>query len=486
MVKTPLEEFDLRDLFSLLLIFNKTVPRTMSLTIVAVFSFLISLGFSAGNAEAIPAFAKKYSAPCTLCHSTWPRLNKVGFQFKVNGYQLPEGRDGSDFGKMSLDWNLHLDSGNANPPISVRLRGGYELQGPLSDLKGRQSTRFACCTEPNNLNLYLAGSAGKDIAYFISYPLENQEMEQGYIKLANLVGQGGMALDIGAIRTADFDIVPQTREWFAEPNLAYNGNESFRGSALGLHAGPSDTGVRIYGNPGYHLFTYDLVYVTGAQRVGESYRGHGEGVGATGRIDWEKFGLSIKYWQTKSGAISFQRIDTGGVGTFLYNFDGVGDSLPNRLYPNETTVDIIFNMKYETERWRVEFVYDKNSLRVKKRTYTDGSGTHTYERGVNDRAGLSLAWIYRVSSSVTVGARYAQSTTKQFSETYDNLYAENPEANSAKTEFKIDFMPAQNAKFAFQVTMDSSDTDARKTLQNGVLTEYDQQNKLLLLWDLAI
>jgi len=481
LVNTPFEEFDLRK-FS-----TGSCPSSetnIEVSLFVIFAFFLLLGFSIEKAEAVPSFAKKYSAPCTLCHSTWPRLNKIGYQFKINGYQLPDGRDGSDFGKVSPDWNLHLDSGDANPPVSLRLKGGYQLQSPLSDLEGRQSTRFACCTEPNSLNLYAAGSAAKDVAYFISYPLGGKEMEQGYIRLVNMLGQGGMALDIGVIRTADYDIVPQTREWFGEPNLAYNGNESFRGFAHGLHAGASDTGIRIYGNPGYHLFTYDLVYVTGVKTIGGTYRGHGEGVGATGRIDWDNFGLSIKYWQVKSGATTFTRVDTGGVGTFLYNFNEDGEFKPNRLYPNETTVDIILNMKYETERWRVEFVFDKNSFRTDERK--DPTGMHTYVRGVNDRTGLSVAWVYRVSSSIAIGARYAQSTTKDFSEMYDDLYHEIPEANAAKADFKIDFMPAQNVKFALQATMDTSDADSRKTIMNGVLSEYDQQNKLLLLWDLAI
>jgi hypothetical protein len=43
----------------------------------------------AAPARAIPAFARKYTAPCALCHSpVYPALSAFGRRFLVNGYQL--------------------------------------------------------------------------------------------------------------------------------------------------------------------------------------------------------------------------------------------------------------------------------------------------------------------------------------------------------------------------------------------------------------
>jgi hypothetical protein len=55
-----------------------------------VFSFLL---FSAGSANAIPAFARKYGLRCSACHEAWPMLNYFGQKFKDNGYQLMNDRD---------------------------------------------------------------------------------------------------------------------------------------------------------------------------------------------------------------------------------------------------------------------------------------------------------------------------------------------------------------------------------------------------------
>src|SRR5579871_91007 len=45
------------------------------------------------NANAIPAFARKYGLRCSACHESWPMLNYFGQKFKDNGYQLMNDRD---------------------------------------------------------------------------------------------------------------------------------------------------------------------------------------------------------------------------------------------------------------------------------------------------------------------------------------------------------------------------------------------------------
>src|ERR1700747_1847360 len=48
---------------------------------------------SSQNANAIPAFARKYGLRCSACHESWPMLNYFGQKFKDNGYQLMNDRD---------------------------------------------------------------------------------------------------------------------------------------------------------------------------------------------------------------------------------------------------------------------------------------------------------------------------------------------------------------------------------------------------------
>ena len=45
------------------------------------------------QANALPAFARKYGLRCSACHEGWPMLNYFGQKFKDNGYQLMIDRD---------------------------------------------------------------------------------------------------------------------------------------------------------------------------------------------------------------------------------------------------------------------------------------------------------------------------------------------------------------------------------------------------------
>jgi mono/diheme cytochrome c family protein len=42
------------------------------------------------KAEAQPSWSRKYNAKCTLCHTTYPRLNRTGYEFKRLGYRMPQ------------------------------------------------------------------------------------------------------------------------------------------------------------------------------------------------------------------------------------------------------------------------------------------------------------------------------------------------------------------------------------------------------------
>ncbi len=57
--------------------------RVAVLVVVLMFGILLSLR---QPAHAIPAFARKYSLPCSACHEAWPKLNDFGIAFRDRGY----------------------------------------------------------------------------------------------------------------------------------------------------------------------------------------------------------------------------------------------------------------------------------------------------------------------------------------------------------------------------------------------------------------
>ena len=51
---------------------------------------LAALMLSATDAEAIPAFARKYKLGCNTCHTLYPQLNRFGRDFRDNGFRTPD------------------------------------------------------------------------------------------------------------------------------------------------------------------------------------------------------------------------------------------------------------------------------------------------------------------------------------------------------------------------------------------------------------
>src|ERR1017187_4753027 len=59
------------------------------------------------QADAVPAYARKYGVSCMQCHTAYPTLNAYGRMFKLNGYVRSKG---SDEGAMiTPDGSLHID-----------------------------------------------------------------------------------------------------------------------------------------------------------------------------------------------------------------------------------------------------------------------------------------------------------------------------------------------------------------------------------------
>ena len=63
------------------------------------------------EAQAVPAFARKYNTNCMDWHTAPPMLNAFGQRFLEKGYQLPGTEDGCSTGKKKFG-DLNLDDVN--------------------------------------------------------------------------------------------------------------------------------------------------------------------------------------------------------------------------------------------------------------------------------------------------------------------------------------------------------------------------------------
>lgn len=446
--------------------------------------FLALVFFATPNrAEAIPAFAKKYNAPCALCHTTWPRLNAEGFKYKMNAYQLPDSRDGAETGKTSPAFDLHLDTGKANPPLSLRIGGGLSVFGPKSGPDGALANNFPCCMDGNAMDLYTAGTIEKDIGYFASYRMGNANIDQGHIRIANIFGSGYFGVDLGGIRTTDSDAVSPNREWFGSANPAFFGNSNFGARDVGLALGYTDTGIRIFGNPEYGPFSYDVAVVSGSRRVGQGVSTRGGAYSLMTRVDIGGFAGSFRYWDSKSGELLFKPTVSGSYTYDLGQTAAANEFAPDRMNTDEKTQDYLFAVNYRADRWELEAAYDMNSFSLGQRA----NGADTYSQSQMKRTGLAVAGIYRISPFMNFGARFGTSTVQDYHQTVvlggaASTYSFSP-ATVSRLDIKWELLPAQNARISLQWTLDTSNEQARMT---GAGAAYDQQSKLFLLWDWAI
>ena len=170
-----------------------------------VLATLLSL-FVSPQAQAIPAFARKYDVNCTACHTAPPILNAFGQRFLENGYQLPGTEDGGITGKKKLG-DLNLD--DVNQYLAFRLVGNvtsswsFKQQNPPGADAGvvENKTEF---TFPENFVLFAGGTVAQNIGFMaeLGHDVEGgeSEVERGFVTFNNLGSH-----DLAHLRVGKFD-----------------------------------------------------------------------------------------------------------------------------------------------------------------------------------------------------------------------------------------------------------------------------------------
>ena len=158
------------------------------------------------EAQAIPAFARKYNTNCMDCHTAPPVLNAYGQRFLENGYQLPGTEDGGSTGKKKLG-DLNLD--DVNQYVGFRLVGtavrswSFKKQNPPGANAGvvENKTEF---TFPGIFSLFAGGTVAKNVGFMVElgHPVASggAEVERGFVTFNNLGYH-----DLAHLRVGKFD-----------------------------------------------------------------------------------------------------------------------------------------------------------------------------------------------------------------------------------------------------------------------------------------
>lgn len=135
------------------------------------------------EAEAIPAFARKYQQSCSTCHGPFPRLKPYGEEFAARGFRLEDPsqeppRAEHDVGDPLLRLPRDL-------PLAVRMEGHAEVRENAAS-EGDFETPYV-------FKILSGGPITPKVSYYLYFILEQNEvegLEDAYLQFNDVFGSG--------------------------------------------------------------------------------------------------------------------------------------------------------------------------------------------------------------------------------------------------------------------------------------------------------
>jgi len=288
------------------------------------------LTFWSRPAWAIPAFARKYDLPCSVCHvPSFPKLNDFGNIFRDHGYQLETEQDLPTFEGLTKGYW----------PVSLRTTVGYQLAN-LTNAGGTggppPTTNVNTATGSfgfTGLDVLSFGVLARDISFGIVYTPQLQsggfftdagknDLEAVFLKLDNLfqssyllnlkVGKYELDLPASEHRSPTLNTPFVMYHYVAgtpylSAGLAENAFAFVNPNNFGI--GDNQTGIELFGIkdiPGGDYFRYSLNALSNSNITGSNSAGTldgGRGINFYGHVT-QSFG--------GYGVVSGQRVGVFG------------------------------------------------------------------------------------------------------------------------------------------------------------------------------
>lgn len=195
------------------------------------------------DSQAMPNFARKYNADCSMCHIFAPKLNKMGYEFRLAGYRLP-----SEIGKEEKQFNL-------GDFFAARVQEQYKYTKHSSDTSASKNVKTSNL-EFFEFTMYpLTGSWGKNFASigeFSMAPDDVFEIENAFVRGVYGDDKGWFQARVGIMHPwegvgASDRPIGTTRPLFQKskatgsPFILWNLDES--AAEVGYHLGTSGTSI---------------------------------------------------------------------------------------------------------------------------------------------------------------------------------------------------------------------------------------------------
>jgi hypothetical protein len=303
-------------------------------------------------AQAIPAFARKYDLPCSVCHVPgFPKLNDFGNIFRDHGYQIGTKEELPTFEGLTKGYW----------PVSFRTTVGYQLAS-LKNAGGSPPSPPGTPTENVNtatgsfgftgLDVLSFGILARDISFAIVYtpglsssgfytaPSNlDSDLESAWVKLDNLfksnyllnvkVGKYELDLPMSEKRLPTLNTPVVIYHYQAgTPYLSAGMNENAftYGNPNSFALGENQPGLELAGikeTPGHGYFRYSLNALSNANITGPN-TGGGRGLNFYGHVTQSYGGY---------GVISGQRVGIFGMYGDAPTVDNPGCATPGTCGP---------------------------------------------------------------------------------------------------------------------------------------------------------
>jgi hypothetical protein len=148
----------------------------------------------AGDAWAVPAFARKYQTSCQTCHTAYPKLNPFGNAFRMRGYRMPaETEEMVKETPVSLGVEAYKRVWPdavwpSDIPGTVPLAVDVRLSSVTSHDAEHDETVKSDFRFPESVALLGAGTLGETLSFLTEIEAENEPADEH--------GEGGVALEV--------------------------------------------------------------------------------------------------------------------------------------------------------------------------------------------------------------------------------------------------------------------------------------------------
>lgn len=168
------------------------VLATLSAAVVAGVAVLL---VPAEDAEAIPAFARKYDVSCSLCHNPAPRLTAFGEQFAANGFRFSLDEEPVEAVETGDDLLQLMD----DLPLAVRFDAYVQARSGSADPNVDLQTPWA-------IKLLSGGRVAEKVSYYMYFFMSERGeiagLEDAYVQFSDLGGTG-VDLLVGQFQVSD-------------------------------------------------------------------------------------------------------------------------------------------------------------------------------------------------------------------------------------------------------------------------------------------